>query len=443
MEDSIGPKPKVEASYSSRASEGRLKLGSGSTLTGTVGTVESDWERYIPASEASVTLNPFLLSWNFYQVLRNARVLTVEPVVFLYMFGTYLYFPLYQQYFLNRYSLDVLENTSYPFTNETRCINESDVTYYTGSNSTYKSVESHATRLFVISSVANKIASVIATLILGGLSDLYGRRPVILLVALGAALQIALCLCIVHFKLNMYFFVLSGVISGMFGDFASLLMACFAYASDISSNEWRTVRIGLVEAMLFLAGLLSEGLGGFWFQEIDCNIADPSMLVLASYSAIILYTLFFLPESLTSTERRIKAAKKPKGIKSLARGARIFFCQVSEYSVWRLWMALIPIAIIVANMTGVTSLTVFFFKDLNWRPGVIGAYQATAMGSHMLTLMVLLPILVACKFSDPLISLIALLFNCGMNLFIGLSTRTYQLFIGKLHTVTRTLQKRS
>lgn len=419
------------------SSNKELKVSSGSekrlikhgSSCSTAVTVESDWETYLEGENpAMVSLNP----WDLYLAFRNAKIITVEPVIFLYMFGTYLYFPLYQQYFLNRYSLDVLQNTSYLYTNETRCINKSEVNNYSLNNNTYDEVVTHnASNLFIYTSLANRILSIAVTMILGPLSDRYGRRLPMMLVAVGATLQGLLGLAIVHFTLNMYLFILGGAIAGLFGDFASVLMACFSYISDISSGRWRTVRIGLAESMIFMAGLLAEGLGGLWFQKLNCKLASPLLLFIACNVTIVLYTLIFLPESVTSDERRRKNAGKPKGLKSLLRGASIFCCCIREYSVWRLWFSIVPVAILVINMAGATSIGVFFFSDLSWSPGRIGAYQATAMGSHMVALMVVLPILVALKMPDMLISLTGIFFSCTMNLFIGLSRRTYQLFIGE------------
>ena len=423
MEDSKELDFKASVSLDKRINRG--SDGTAATIA-TIATIESDWESHL------LDPIPSLSPWSLYLAFRNAKILTVEPVVFLYMFGVYLSFPLFQQYYLNRYALNVLKNTSYPYANEIRCIDKDDVTRYTGDNTTYGDyVENNATLLFIYNSLAGQVLAIISTMVMGPVSDHYGRRPVIVMVALGASLQGLLNLVIIDFDLNLYFFVATGFISGVFGGFAAILMACFSYISDITSGKWRTLRIGITESMLFLAGLLSQGLGELWFQKLNCNIMPPLYLYIACNVAIIVYTLLLLPESLNSNERRRKNAGKPRGVKSLLRGAAIFFCQVKEYSVWKIWVAIVPVVIITVIMGAETSLGVFYFSSQKWKPALIGAYQATAMGSHMVGLMVLLPILVALKFPDPLITLIGVLFNCAMNLFLGLSTQVYEVFIGR------------
>ena len=371
--------------------------------------------------------------WTLYQAFRNSHILTIEPIIFFYMFATYLYFPLYQQYFLNYYALNALEdNTSYPYANETRCISRDEVTNYTHDNTTYNSeVQGKASLLFIYVSLANRIPSILMTLLLGPLSDRYGRRFVVVMVAAGSILGGVTAMLTVHFQLNIMMFILSAALAGLGGDFSALLMSCFSYVSDISQGRWRTVRIGLGEAMLFLSGLVAQGLGGLWFQKLDCDIIPPLFLYLACHAAIILYTILFLPPSLSTEERKRNMEGKHGGIQQLVRGMGLFFCLVREYSVWKLWFVLVPIIILVMNAAGATSIAVFFFRYLEWTPGQIGAYQAISMGSNAFFLLFGLPVLVVLKLPDPVISMIGILINCAGNALTGVSTVPYQLFLGK------------
>lgn len=394
-------------------------------------TVESDWEQYLTDNAITVSLSP----WSLYQVIRNARILTVEPVVFLYFFGLYLTATLFQQYYLKRYSLDVLQNTSYPYApgaNGTRCINKDEVNYYSEDNSTYVVVESHATLIYMLRSVVSTTMVIFTTLIMGPLSDRYGRRVVIMLVALGALLQGLGSLAIVYFNLDLHYFVLIGVIEGIFGNFASMLMTSFSYVSDISSGKWRTMRLGIVEGMIFLSGLPALELGAFWFQETNCDLTYPLYLYVACSAAIIAYTVLFLPESLTREERRRRNANKPSGIRALVRGVSIFFCYVKKYPVWKLWAALVSAGIVLVVIIAEAVVNTFFLGDLNWSPRKTGNFQALSTGSHMVSLLFILPILVALKIPDTMISLFGVMANVSMNLLIGLSSSTTPLFIGEL-----------
>lgn len=427
---------RMEEDDSCHSTVSRRELHTSSTSkhrsNSTVATVESDWGTYLSDDAITVSLSP----WSLYQAIRNARIITVEPVVFLYFFGVYLTNPLFQQYYLKRYSLDALRNTSYPYAlgsaNGTRCISKDNVNYYSESNSTYSVVENDATLIYMIRALVSTTMAIVTTLMMGPLSDQYGRRVVIVLVALGTLLQGLGSLAIVYFSLNLHYFVVIGAIEGVFGNFASLLMSSFSYVSDISSGKWRTMRIGIAESMVFLGGLLALEIGAFWFQERNCDMTYPLYLYVACSVAIVAYTVLFLPESLTREERRRKSANKPSGIKALIRGVRIFFCYVKEYPVWKLWVALVAVGIMMAIVIAEALVNTFYLVDLNWSPKKMGNFQAVSTGSHMISLLFVLPVLVALKIPDPMISLFGLIASISMNLLIGLSRSTYLLFTGEL-----------
>jgi PCFT/HCP family folate transporter-like MFS transporter 1/3 len=423
-----------ESTASKRELQDRsYQIGSCSTV-GTVGTVESDWLSVLEGSSISISLNP----WSIYQIIRNARLLTVEPVIILFFFGLYLMFPLNQQYYLERVSEEVLQNTSYfqheNHTTLSHCIDKADVNNYTEDNTTYgRVVESKGTQIYVYRSMISTVLAIASSLITGPLSDRYGRRLIILLAAVGGVFQGLGSLAIAYLNLNLYYFLILGVVEGCFGNFAAILLASFAYLSDITSVKWRTVRFSIAESMIYLSGLIALKSGGLWFQKLDCDVRYPLYLYTASNIGIILYTILFLPESLTSEERRRKSAGKSSGIKALIRGVRIFFCQVTEYRpvVWMLWCALLSFGVTLVIIIAGQSIGVFYMDNLNWSPKKTGNWQTVSSASHAVALMVVLPILVALKLPDPLICLMGVAFNVSMNLLIGLSSATSMLFLGE------------
>ena len=382
------------------------------------------------ASSAFVSLNPY----NLFLAWRNAKIITVEPVIFLYMLGTYFYLPLYEQYYYQRYGEDQLQDTNFTSPNYSFCLNSSELDEY-GGNGTYKVVQSLSTDLLTYGSLVNRVLSVIATLVMGPLSDRYGRRIVIVIVSIGMIIQGAFSLCIVYFNLNLYFFILTQAIAGITGDFSALLMACFTYVVDVGSKRWRTLRIAIAEAMLFLAGAFGEGLiSGLWLQELSCNFIPPLWLYVACALGIIAYTILFLPESLDSIEHSETAKKKPSKCGSLAMGFKIMFCQFGEYAVWKLWAGLIIVFVITNNMTGSDGLAVYYFKaklTLDWGPEKIGIYLGAQQLSFMFGLLVVLPLLMACKVPDTVISLIGMVIHIVKNVCVGLAQKSYVFFISK------------
>ena len=418
--------------------------GSADTINTKATTVsaQSDWETpLMPEAKSSyISLNP----WTLFLAFRNSHIVTVEPVIFLYMLGTYLYFPLYQQYYYLRYGIDQLEDTNFTMPNSSFCLNSTEIDEY-GGNGTYKVVEKLSTNLLTYGSLCNRILSLIVTLIMGPLSDKYGRRLIIIIVATGMLLQGIISLFIVHFNLSLYFFLVTQGIAGITGDFAAILMACFTYVVDVSSVRYRTLRIAIAEGMLFFAGAIGEGLiSGLWLQELHCYFIPPIWLFIACALGIIGYTIVFLPESLSSSEHEKQARKKQGKFQTLVTGVKILFCQYKGLTVWKLWGGLFIVFILVFNMAGGASITIYYFKaklSLDWDPETTGFFLALQQLSNMVGLLVILPFFIACKLPDALISIFGLLAHCIVNVSIGLASVTYQLFIGKTinHTLPSTI----
>lgn len=414
-------------------------LGVTATASGAGVSIESEnWNSPLKAERGSgfVTLNPFRLFLAF----RNAKILTVEPVIFLYMFGTFLYFPLYQQYFFLWFSKSFI-NSSSLLPNGSYCLSSNETDHY-GGNGTSIKVQTLSNHLGIYVSLANQIPSIIFTMIYGPLSDRIGRKPIMIIVALGATVQGLLALAIVHWNLNVYLFILTSFISGLGSHFAGVLMACFSYISDISTVKWRTYRIGVAEGMLFLAGAIAQGTGGIWFEELDCNFLPPVCLFIGCNVLLMAYVLLFLPESVTQKERERRLFNKVSSgngcFDSFVRGFKIYFSQKTGYATWKLWACLISASVIVMVSAGSQQIGVLFLKtgdpfDLD--PGTIGYQQMTAQISHMIGLLFVLPLLIALKFPDALIALIGLASSAGMNIFTGLAKLNYELFISKLFRV--------
>lgn len=130
--------------------------------------------------------------------------------------------------------------------------------------------------------------------ILGGLSDQYGRRPVLLIALLGLGLDNFL----LAFAPNLSWLVIGRIIAGVCG--ASFSTAG-AYIADISSKEKRAQNFGLIGAAFGIGFIIGPLLGAL-FSKID--IRAPFMVAGCLSMLNFLFGLFFIPESLTTENRR-------------------------------------------------------------------------------------------------------------------------------------------
>lgn len=359
----------------------------------------------------------------------RAKIITVEPAFFLFMWARHLYLPLYEQYYYVHYGAQILRNTSFSFPNGSFCLNSSEVDEYAG-NGSFKSVETSSNDLLVYGQIANQIPSIIASLFLGPLSDRFGRKPFLFLICTGSALQGLLALLIVYFQLNPYYFIIGNFISGATGDFSGLMAVGLSYVADISTERWRGLRIGIVEAVSGLGAALGPLLGGIWLQKDNCDFVPVLWFYIASNAAAAVYFLFFIPESLSNTKL---TGKNPKRCTLLVRGIKIYFGLVPQYSAWKLWIAYLVSNLLMFIGSGGIYIGVYFLKappfDLDAQ--MVGIYQSVQSLSRGMANIVVMGGFTAIRMPEAVIALIAMLFNSGGNLLTGFSRKSYQVFTGR------------
>ena len=364
----------------------------------------------------------------------RSKLITVEPAIFLFMLARHLYLPLYEQYYYVNYGSQILQNTTFPFPNGSFCLNSSEVDHFAG-NGSFKTIETWSDNLVVYGQIANRIPSIIVTILLGPLSDRFGRKPVLLIAAVGLTLQGFIAMLIVHFQWNPYYFIIANFISGILGDNAGILSGAFAYIADISSEKWRGLRIGIIEGVFAIGSAAGPILVGYWLKLNNCDFITPLWLYTACNIAAGVYIMFCIPESLSKSERKQLTAKNPKGFSTMLRGLKIFSGLVPQYSLWKLWAANFVACLLVFNAAGSGFIAVYFLKappfDVNTQ--MVGIYQGAQSVSRMVSNTVLMAMFSAVKIPEAAIALIAIAVHSGCNLLTGFSRKIYQVYTGLLN----------
>jgi len=130
--------------------------------------------------------------------------------------------------------------------------------------------------------------------VLGGLSDQFGRRPVILISLLGFGINY-LVLAIAP---NIIWLFIGRIFQGIMG--ASLTTAS-AYIADISSPEKKAQNFGLIGAAFGFGFILGPVIGGY-LGQFGSRVP---FFAAALFTAInLVYGFFILPESLNKDKRR-------------------------------------------------------------------------------------------------------------------------------------------
>lgn len=130
--------------------------------------------------------------------------------------------------------------------------------------------------------------------VVGGLSDRFGRRPVLLLSLLGLAMDYT----IMYFAPTLFWLVLGRLVSGMFG--ASYSTAS-AYIADISTPENKTRNFGMVGAAFGVGFIIGPAIGGLLGEY---GLRMPFLAAGALAFLNFLYGLLILKETLPVEKRR-------------------------------------------------------------------------------------------------------------------------------------------
>lgn len=149
--------------------------------------------------------------------------------------------------------------------------------------------------------------------IVGGLSDRFGRRPILLLSLFGLAVDYL----IMFYAPSLLWLVIGRCISGMFG--ASYSTAT-AYIADISTDETRTKNFGMVGAAFGVGFIIGPAIGGVLG---DVGIRVPFLFAAGLSFLNFLYGLFILKETLAPENRRPFSFKRSNPIGS--------FIQIVKY----------------------------------------------------------------------------------------------------------------
>jgi len=156
--------------------------------------------------------------------------------------------------------------------------------------------------------------------IVGGLSDRFGRRPVMLLSLLGLAIDYF----IMGFAPTVAFLFIGRMIAGAFG---ATFSTANAYIADISPPETRAQNFGLVGASFGIGFMLGPVIGGLIGSEFGPRAPFIAAGIISLLNVV--YGLIFLPETLAVEKRRpfswkrsnpfgsIKSLGRIKGVKSL------------------------------------------------------------------------------------------------------------------------------
>ena len=174
--------------------------------------------------------------------------------------------------------------------------------------------------------------------IIGGLSDRFGRRPV-LLISLAAYSFDFLIMAIAP---TIGMILVARILAGMF---SATFSTANAYIADISPPEKRAANFGLIGAAFGIGFVIGPGIGGFLGDHFGARA--PFYFVAATGAINFIFGFFALPETLTAENRRKFEWKRANALGNFKQFAKypimlpiaavLFFAQLAHWTYPSIW----------------------------------------------------------------------------------------------------------
>lgn len=362
----------------------------------------------------------------------NSKTITVEPVIFLSSLARFLYIPIIEQYYYHYYGSAILRNTSFEFHKGSYCINSSLIDEYTGNNNSYKQDETQSNDLVIYTGLVNQIPAILVAIIIGPLTDRYGRKLGILVPSTGYIIEGAASILIIYYRLNPYLFIGTSAVTGLVGGHTTLVAACFSYSADVSTEKWRSFRIGAVEAMSAFGKVVGQLSSGFWLSAIHCNFIPLMVFNTGVTITMFLYTLS-IPESYTKEKRMRLLSKNDGTFKKYTQAVHLYCTNFTKLKTYMLYANSLALGIAVLNMIGSFHISVYFLKAIpfEFNPLQISYYQALRSASQGLANFLFF-FFALFSIKDSIIILLGFLVNGSGNLLTGFATRPWEIYASKI-----------
>lgn len=204
----------------------------------------------------------------------------------------------------------------------------------------------------------NALCAFLVAPLFGGLSDRFGRRPVIILSAFGAAIGYAMFGIGGSIWMLLAARIVAGITSGD-------MPALFAYAADITPAAERAKRFGLLGALNGIGFMIGPALGGL-LAVIDLDL--PIFVTAGITLLVAVLSLFLLPESLRPENRTARLV-----IEEL-HPMKVFGRAFARPNLRRLLVALILIGVPFGMF--VNNFSVLALDQVHWSPTEVGLLTA-------------------------------------------------------------------
>jgi MFS family permease len=275
--------------------------------------------------------------------------------------------------------------------------------------------------------VANCL-SIVSLCVVGTYSDVVGRKTMLFLPLLGGMFEAITAAIVIQTEVHVAFLLIAHAFQGVSGGGYSFLLACYAYAADITERDsGRSMGLAIVDAFVGLGYGVTQATNGYVIELT--GYFYPMLITIGLILIAMLFLDCLVPE--TRSVRKFSAAKTP--MTQLLKNIFGFYFS-SEYKTTRTMFILAILAFMCIDPPGYTIYGLITLYGLGspfcWSPTALGWYNTVRLVCETTVAAGVLRLLQICLTDVP-IAVLGCLSGIAFYVLTAFSTTSWMLYVGK------------
>lgn len=167
-----------------------------------------------------------------------------------------------------------------------------------------KHVQPYTTNILMAKSLIESIIPALCSMFIGPWSDKYGRKPVLLATFIGSfftySLVTTICFLSSLYQIDPWYYILAYIPAALSGGNCALITGVFCYITDVTTEQNRAVKMGVLEAAIFGGLLLGTLSSSYILRWTDAAVVFGAATVAILLG--VLYIALYIEESIRPHE---------------------------------------------------------------------------------------------------------------------------------------------
>ncbi|XP_055627244.1 proton-coupled folate transporter [Toxorhynchites rutilus septentrionalis] len=247
-----------------------------------------------------------------------------------------------------------------------------------------KRVQPYSADILMAKSLIESIIPALCSMFIGPWSDKYGRKPVLLSTFIGSfatyCLVTIVCLLSDQYEIDPWYYLLAFIPAAFSGGNCALITGVFCYITDVTTEQNRAVKMGILEAAIFcglLLGTLSSSYILRWTNAtVVFAIATGSIFFGILYIAICIEESI-RPNEFDSSTSRVREIFRFELVTDMFHTC---FKRRPNFDRVIIWLVIVALGSSIFALEGTGTVYFLFLRErFDWTVQEFSYYDATAI----------------------------------------------------------------